>query len=381
MLRRITANLKVPMYASASLSFALMGDAFLYSFLPVNALSVQLPLIWVGTILSINRFTRILLNPVILWVFGRIGFRLPTIIAAFTAVIATAGYGCGLGVTVLIFLRILWGISYSILRVSALTYAMDYPRKGLALGVSQSIIECGPLLALMTGPFFLELTSPMLTFMIVACLSVPGIYFAFRLEEREQKIVYRTGLKLSFPSVFNRLAFLSAFSVEGMLVVLIGILLMRSYPHWPAVEITIITAAFLIFRRVCSLLISPFSGWLADQYGLFKIYSGSIVLICSGLLLASGGFVFAGIIVVFTFYNINSSLAAGGASQGSANIAHAVSQNATFRDAGSAFGALAGGFLLAFVHLELIFVLCSLMLLSLTWIYFRDAQTLATEKS
>lgn len=98
--------MKWPMYASFSLTFALMGDAFLYSFLPVNALSIHVPIIWIGTILSINRFTRILLNPLILRVFSRVGFRLPVIVAAIVSVFATAGYGAGFGIAVMVLLRI-----------------------------------------------------------------------------------------------------------------------------------------------------------------------------------------------------------------------------------------------------------------------------------
>ncbi|WP_215240169.1 hypothetical protein [Dyadobacter helix] len=84
------------------------------------------------------------------------------------------------------------------------------------------------------------------------------------------------------------------------------------------------------------------------------------------MLLATNGWVLSGLILVFTFYNVNSSLAAGAASVGKADVTRAVSNNATFRDAGSAFGALAGGFLLAYDHLDLIFTLLSSILILLT---------------
>lgn len=367
-------EMKLPMYASFSLTFALMGDAFLYSFLPINASSIQVPIIWIGTILSINRFTRILLNPLILRVFNRLGFRLPVIVAATISVFATAGYGAGFGIVTLLVLRILWGISYSVLRVGAITYAMDYPKKGLALGVSQSIVESGPLLALLIGPMLFEVISPSSIFLVIALLSLPGIYFAFKLKERNQSPARQFSFRISFPSVFNRLAFLGAFAVEGMLVVLIGALLMDAEPNWSPVEITAAAAGFLSFRRICSLLISPFAGWSADQYGLANIYSASILLICLGLIFAANGWVIAGLILVFTFYNVNSSLAAGAASVRMADVTQAVSNNATFRDAGSAFGALIGGFLLTNDHLSLIFTAITLLLIFLTWVYHRESK-------
>lgn len=370
-------ELKLPMYASFSLTFALMGDAFLYSFLPVNAPSIHVPIIWIGTILSINRFTRIVLNPLILRVFSRQGFRLPMIFAAIAAVFATAGYGAGFGIASLLLLRIIWGISYSILRVGAITYAMDYPQTGLALGMSQSIIESGPLLALLIGPLLFDVISPKLIFFVIALLSTPGIYFAIKLKERNRTPGRQFSFKVSFPSIFNRLAFLGAFAVEGMLVVLIGALLMGARPSWSAVEITAAAAGFLSFRRICSLLISPFAGWAADRYGLSNIYSGSILLICSGLLLATNGWSITGLVVVFTFYNVNASLAAGAASAGKDDVTHAVSNNATFKDAGSAFGALAGGFLLANDHLRLMYAAIVVLLVFFTWKYHRQSNQFA----
>ncbi|WP_374756608.1 MFS transporter [Dyadobacter bucti] len=174
--------------------------------------------------------------------------------------------------------------------------------------------------------------------------------------------------------MFNRLAFLGAFAVEGMLVVLIGALLLDEKPNWSPIEITAAASGFLSFRRICSLLISPFAGWSADRYGLPNIYSASILLICLGLLLAANGWVVAGLIIVFTFYNVNSSLAAGAASVRMADVTQAVSNNATFRDAGSAFGALIGGFLLTNDHLSLIFTAITLLLIFLTWVYHRESK-------
>jgi MFS transporter, DHA1 family, multidrug resistance protein len=375
-MKKHITEMKLPMYASLSLTFALMGDAFLYSFLPVNASSIHVPIIWIGTILSINRFTRILLNPLILRVFSLVGFRIPVIVAATISVLATAGYGAALGIATLVLLRILWGISYSVLRVGAITYAMDYPKKGLALGISQSILESGPLLALLVGPVLFEVVSPTSIFLVIALLSTPGIYFAFKLKERDRSPARQFSFKISFPSVFNRLAFLGAFAVEGMLVVLIGALLMDAHPNWSPVEITAAAAGFLSFRRICSLLISPFAGWSADRYGLPNIYSGSILIICLGLLLAANSWVAIGLLIVFTFYNVNASLAAGAASAGKADVTHAVSNNATFRDAGSAFGALAGGFLFTSDHLRLIYFAITLLLLFLTWVYYKEAKVL-----
>lgn len=370
----VKSHLPPYLYASASLAFALMGDAFLYSFLPVNASSVLLSGTWIGVVLSVNRFIRILFNPVIVYVFSRLGFRIPTIVATCLAVLTTGGYGLGLNVGDWILLRMLWGLSYSVLRISVLTYALDFPRKGFALGLSQSLTEAGPLLALLIGPFFLERTSPSVTFLLLACLSVPGIYFACQLPERAHPVPYRLSVKLRFPTTFNSLAFVSAFSVEGMLIVLVGILLQQTQPGWTSVEITAIAAGFLSFRRVCSLLVSPLTGWLADQFGLIPVFSGSVLLVGTGLLLLSTGFVLAGLIVVLTVYNIQSALSAGSSAEGETDATQAVSLNTAFRDAGAAFGALAAGFLLTFPRLDLLFMGSSFTIGLLLLLYWRHTR-------
>lgn len=89
--------------------------------------------------------------------------------------------------------------------------------------------------------------------------------------------------------------------------------------------------------------------------------------------MATNGWAITGLVVVFTFYNVNASLAAGAASTGKADVTHAVSDNATFRDAGSAFGALAGGFLLADDHLHLMYATVVVLLIFFTWKYHRQS--------
>jgi hypothetical protein len=66
---------QVPMYASWSLTFALLGDTFLYTFLPVHASSVHIPVVWIGVLLSINRFVRIVITPWMALLFHQFGFR------------------------------------------------------------------------------------------------------------------------------------------------------------------------------------------------------------------------------------------------------------------------------------------------------------------
>lgn len=377
-MRRIERYVPAPLVASISLAFALMGDAFLYSFLPTNALSVQLPVVWIGAVLSINRFTRIALNPLILYVLNCIGFRSATIIAASTAVLTTIGYGLGPGVLVWLLLRVLWGLSFSVLRTASLTYALDAPRKGFALGLTYGITECGPVIALLIGPVILAQTSPAHTFALLGCLSLPGIYFAFRLPERASTTPRPPTFRLTLPSLVNGLTFVSAFAVEGLVIVLVGVLLSQSQPTWTRLDITTVAAGFLSFRRVCSLFMAPSAGWLADVAGLSRVYAGSLLLIGIGFVLIATGYVLTGLVIIFGFYSVNAALATGGAVDTNTDASHGVSRNAIYRDAGAAFGALAAGLLLPFPRLDLVFVASSLVLASLLSGYWYQHRAMPT---
>ncbi|HKZ38926.1 MAG TPA: hypothetical protein VJ184_14790, partial [Chryseolinea sp.] len=69
-------GLKIPAYASLALAFASFGDAFLYAFLPVNNAAVGVPLVWVGILLSINRFVRIFSNGIMVYLFSIYSLRI-----------------------------------------------------------------------------------------------------------------------------------------------------------------------------------------------------------------------------------------------------------------------------------------------------------------
>src|SRR5687767_14089107 len=96
MIKKDISGLKYSLYASLALSFVSLGDAFLYPFLPQYAKEMYVPIAWVGFLLSINRFVRILINPFVILLFARYGFRQTTIVATAMAIITTLGYGLGL---------------------------------------------------------------------------------------------------------------------------------------------------------------------------------------------------------------------------------------------------------------------------------------------
>jgi len=365
MLRVIKQNstgLKYPLYASLTLSFASFGDAFLYPFLPQYAEVMQIPVVWIGVLLSINRFIRIVFNPFVTRLFTRYGVRQTTITASIVAIVSTIGYGLGLGLLSLIVFRIAWGMAFAVLRISTLAYAFEHENIGFSLGISRSIQEAGPMFALWMGPVLLNYFSIDMTFLYLSVLSLPALLCALQLPELNYKATTRRILNFSLPSLFNSLTFQVSFIIEGMLIIVLGSFLAKNNVQLTSLMITSLVAGYLVYRRLCFILFSPISGAIADRIGFAKVFNGSVLLITAGLTLLLMGWEMAGLIIIFTFNSVNSTMAPGGASDKQGDKIRAVATNASWRDIGAATGTLAGGLLLSGSLLPEFFIIATFIL-------------------
>ena len=112
MLRINLNTMKAPAFASLALAFASFGDAFLYPFLPVNNSVVGVPVVWIGVLLSINRFVRIISNGWMVHLFAKYGLRTIMILAVIVAIMSTAGYAFANSILIWLLLRICWGTCF-----------------------------------------------------------------------------------------------------------------------------------------------------------------------------------------------------------------------------------------------------------------------------
>jgi MFS family permease len=164
-------RLKAPLYASLSLAFASFGDAFLYPFLPVNSISVGVPVVWIGVLLSINRFVRIISNSWMVHLFSKYGLRLITIIAVLLAITSTAGYAFANTIFLWLIFRVVWGLSFSAMRISTLGYALQHTQQGFVLGLTRGIQESGPMIGTFTSYQFQHVNNLLVVgHYFIACL-------------------------------------------------------------------------------------------------------------------------------------------------------------------------------------------------------------------
>lgn len=374
MLRVINENLpglKFPLYASLALSFASFGDAFLYPFLPQYAEVMQVPVVWIGVLLSVNRVVRIVFNPLVTKLFARYGVKPVTIVASVLAIISTAGYGTGCGLLLLILLRVVWGLAFAILRISALAYAFQHGYAGRSLGMSKSIQEAGPLLALGIGPLLLNYFSITNTFILLGLISVPSLIYATHLPELKYNPVAPGRTWIRIPSSFNSMTFAVSFFAEGILVIVAGLFLAIDNASLSTAAITSLAAGYLAYRRFASILFAPVSGNFADRLGFSRVFHFSLLMIIVGMILLVSGWIAPGLILIFSFSSINSAMAPGAVATGEKDRIRAVSVNATWRDIGAASGTLAGGLLMPGRFLTETFTIAIFILTSLPIIHLR----------
>ncbi|HTJ48599.1 MAG TPA: hypothetical protein VL443_04015 [Cyclobacteriaceae bacterium] len=362
-------------YASLTLAFASAGDAFLYAFLPVNSMHAGVNVAWIGILLSINRFVRILFNQVIVHLFSSYGLRLITIAATTFAIISTLGYGIATGIGMWMLLRICWGLSYSAMRIGCIGYALQQPHQSFLLGISKGIQEAGPMLVLFLTPVLLHYDSKTI-FLMLAIMSTPAILFAYQLPKGDDRTpAAKERFIMQLPSPVNSITFLTATIIDGIIIIILGVLFLRQETTvLSASEATALAAFYLGYRRICLVLISPIGGWITDLFGVNTIFIGSLILVISGLLLILTGWTATGAIIVFTFYSIHSTITPAIISTLQSNSLSAVAENTTWRDLGAAFGTLLGGGLITSSYISTFLSIGILILTISLLVYWGTAQ-------
>jgi MFS family permease len=360
--RKKNSPAKNSMLAAMVLATASLGDAFLYAYLPANYQQLGLSALWVGILLSINRFARLFLNGWVAFGLNRLGTRNMTLLAAILAMISTILYGFMNAVLFWLIARIIWGLSYSALRLSTTLYAVQNKQKGVALGRSKSIVAMGPVLALLIGPIWVSQYAPPATFVLFGILALVTIVFAFRLPAIEMQRLEKKDLRLAWPTSFNRMVLFNALVIDGLFVVLIAKLVSGDMQLTPG-TILATTAFCLGYRRICLVLFSPVAGWLADKWGFDRVFNYTTAGIIAGILVVPIGYVLTGLIMAFTFSAMNSAVAPGAALKNEASLLKEISDNATWRDIGAAVGTLIGALFLGFRDLIPVLIVSALLIL------------------
>jgi MFS family permease len=164
-------------------AICLTGDSMLYIVLPTQWKLIGLGSIMeVGILLSINRFIRLPLNPLIGLIYTKINLRNGILIAVLIGGITTLCYGYVSDFHVWVILRSLWGITWSLFKLGAYLIVIqlsDELNRGKYMGTYNGLYRIGSLFGMLIGGFFadfmgLKVITNMLG--VMALLSIPFIY-------------------------------------------------------------------------------------------------------------------------------------------------------------------------------------------------------------
>lgn len=360
--------------SSGVVAFAGLGDALLYPVLPIYGKEMGFSVFVIGLLLSINRFVRIIANTPIANIVAKFGMRKILIICSGLAVITTIFYGIEWGLASFFIARILWGLSYSGLKIASLNYAAQVKNaSGLAFGISRSINSLGALFALLFCPMLITSVGVKNGFFTVAAISLVGVILALSLPS------LNTGLptdrvktyKTFYPDPVNLLVFILSVGIDGILVVALSYLLMDKYSSTD--QLLAFVAFYLLLKRLFLFCLSLISGILTLKIQVIKLFNFSIVACFLGTLLIAFNYITAGILLAFLFNAIVvtfSPLVAIQLQKGRQNSLQAISSVSTWWDLGAATGAFVGIFLVEKLGSQNLFFILSFLIVILFITFF-----------
>ncbi|PCK22707.1 MFS transporter [Bacillus pumilus] len=169
-------------------AFALLGDSMLYIVLPIYWREVGLSSIWeVGLLLSINRFIRIPLTPVVWWLYRYVPMKKGVLIAILLASVTTMLYGVS-GFWLLLICRCAWGLAWTLLRMSGmrLIAEMEEGSQGHLTGLYNGLYRLGSLFGMLFGGIFASFFGFQSITLVFGLLSLLACIFYVSLDEIEK---------------------------------------------------------------------------------------------------------------------------------------------------------------------------------------------------
>lgn len=319
--------------ASLVLALALLGDSLLYAVLPLHAATFGISLAWVGVLLSANRIVRLFVYP-FLPRLAAAGLRRFTIAAASIGALSTLAFAFASGAWALLASRLAWGVAFGSLSLSVLAYATSSVEgAGTRVGLSYSLREFGPLLALTAGTAIAAAYGVRPALAILGTFSLTAIYVATRLPD-PQLVADRT-TPLRWPVREEWLSAVAGFATDGIFPATIALLLAASTGVRGAV---VAAGLLLVVKRAAVILLAPLSGFGADRFGARMVTLTGVAITAAGAVLIGCEAVITGAIVLSCGAAVMTTsipLAAEGRER-----VGALARLGTARDAGAAAGPL-----------------------------------------
>ena len=374
-------------------AISVFGNEMLLIVMPIYWDFFGLTALWqVGIILSMNRIIRLPINSIVGWCYQKISKRTGVLIAVILAILSTYSYGMLKGFWLLLFMRILWGISWSFLRLGGYLTVLtssDNQTRGQLIGLYNGLLGLGTLFGMLIGGLFADLIGIKWITTLFAILGILTLPFVFRFvpnslsEEETNRSADKKLAPLTNKAQIKIL-------INGLLVALVvyGIFFstFSKLLEYQMNQNFIILGFSLGAVAVAGILqsvklgtdpfIAPFIGrWSDEKFGripllLFAFTLGAILLAVIPLTLPFPLFlilIFAFQLVATIFITASDSLAADAAT-GPASV-KMMTYYTLFVDLGSALGPLISFFILDFIGIRFLYWFTSLLLI-IAFIYW-----------
>jgi DHA1 family inner membrane transport protein len=281
-------------------SASLLGDTLLYTVLPVSAASLGISRPMVGVILSLNRWVRLLTNPLAARLYERFPAGALILVAIVLSAVSTAMYALPAALAVFLLGRLLWGFCYSLLRLGSFLATLEdaASHAGRRIGNTRAVWGVGYFAGAVFAPFAIESIGWTGACLIAAALTlVAGIGPAYLAATWRRRIrvteeghvpasVWEPRLLAMFVTATVQLG-----QYAGILVAAGGFrvdeLFHEGAPVFATVvPATFVAAAFLLTQRVAQVVWTPIAGRWSDLSANWAFVISTLVSLTSVVLLA-----------------------------------------------------------------------------------------------
>ena len=282
------------------MSASLLGDTLLYTVLPVSAASLGISRPMVGVILSLNRWVRLLTNPLAARLYERFPAGSLILVAIVLSAVSTAMYALPAALAVFVIGRLLWGFCYSLLRLGSFLATLEdaAAHAGRRIGNTRAIWGLGYFAGAVFAPFAIESIGWTGACLVAAALTlVAGIGPAYLASTWRRRI--RVPAEGHVPASLWEPRLLALFVTAtvqlglyaGILVAVGGFrvdeLFHDGAPVFAAVvPATFVAAAFLLTQRVAQVAWTPIAGRWSDRSANGAFVISTVVSLASVALLA-----------------------------------------------------------------------------------------------
>lgn len=341
---------------------AVAGHELIQVVLPVHAAAFGITLAWVGVLLSVNKFIRVVGYGGVVFVGRRIGPWALMLAAAAVSVLATFAYAVIDGAPGLLVVRLAWGVGFGALNLGVLMYAISVAeRAGMSVGLNRAIGASTPALVLALGSLGVLWLGPRDVFLAVGLATALAIPIAFALPRLTVADEPPGRRRLSRPTDIDLFFFGVGFTFDGLFIMTVALL----FADRVSLEMAVVSGGLLLAARyVATIVVAPIGGWLADRFGGERLQLLSGALVVAGYVSIAAGFLVAGSLLTVAARAALATLGNVVVAQryGSGSMV-ALSRLATWTDFGGAVGPVIVGFLIPVTGLPPLYAAAAALLL------------------